>query len=242
MNSDELLVYYKKRKKEIKNRLKEFSKVKGNDIFYELCFCLLTPQSNAFKCNECVHILKNKNFIKKQLDIKPILRDKTRFYKNKSNYLIYNKNNYDYIKKAIINKNKNNIKKNREIREQLVKDVKGLGYKEASHFLRNIGYRNLAILDRHILKNLQKLKIIDMSEIILSNKIHKSTITSKTKKGMISEHFKNQKIFNEIPKNLSKKNYLLIENKLYKFSKKINIPMDELDLLLWSIETGRVFK
>lgn len=207
MDSGELLVYYKKRKKEIKNRLKEFSKVKGNNIFYELCFCLLTPQSNAFKCNECVQILKNKSFIKKQLNIKPILRDKTRFYKNKSNYLIYNKNNYDYIKKSIINKNKNNIKKNKEIREQLVKEVKGLGYKEASHFLRNIGYRNLAILDRHILKNLQELKVI-----------------------------------NKIPKTLNKKNYLLIESKFYKFSKRINIPMDELDLLLWSIETGRVFK
>jgi N-glycosylase/DNA lyase len=37
-----------------------------------------------------------------------------------------------------------------------------MGNKEASHFLRNIGLgEDLAILDRHILKNLQFLGIID---------------------------------------------------------------------------------
>jgi len=194
--------YYKKRKKEIKKRLREFSKVKGDNIFYELCFCLLTPQSNAFKCHEGVCILRDKDFIDKSFDVKPILRDKTRFYKNKSSYLIYNKKQYDYIKNCILNKSDG-----KEIRELLVRDVKGLGYKEASHFLRNIGYRGLAILDRHILKNLQKLKVID-----------------------------------KIPSSLNKKDYLSIEGKFYKFSKRIKINMDELDLLFWSMETGKVFK
>ena len=42
-----------------------------------------------------------------------------------------------------------------EIREWLVENVRGMGYKESSHFLRNIGLgENIAILDRHILKNL----------------------------------------------------------------------------------------
>ena len=39
--------------------------------------------------------------------------------------------------------------------------LKGLGYKEASHFLRNIGYSGYAILDKHILRCLAELKIID---------------------------------------------------------------------------------
>jgi len=43
-----------------------------------------------------------------------------------------------------------------------VANVLGLGYKEASHFLRNIGLgEDLAILDRHILKNLALLGVID---------------------------------------------------------------------------------
>jgi N-glycosylase/DNA lyase len=49
------------------------------------------------------------------------------------------------------------------MREFLVKNIRGLGYKEASHFLRNIGHgKNFAILDRHILKNLKILGIIDV--------------------------------------------------------------------------------
>ena len=41
-------------------------------------------------------------------------------------------------------------------------ECKGIGYKEAGHFLRNIGFnQDLAILDRHILRNLKKLDVID---------------------------------------------------------------------------------
>ena len=37
-----------------------------------------------------------------------------------------------------------------EIRDWLVKNIKGLGMKEASHFLRNIGFNDVAIIDFHI--------------------------------------------------------------------------------------------
>lgn len=200
MDVNNLKKEYNKKKQIIKKRLKEFSNNK--DIFYELCFCLLTPQSNAKKCYECVKILKKKKFYKNDFDIRVILKDKTRFYKNKSNYLIELKKDYNHICNKI-----NNNKNNKELREFLVKNVKGIGYKEASHFLRNIGFRNLAILDRHILNNLYEFKVI-----------------------------------NEIPKNLTKKRYLEIEKKVFNFSKKINIPMDELDLLFWSMKTGEVFR
>ena len=41
--------------------------------------------------------------------------------------------------------------------------VKGLGYKEASHFLRNIGFRGYAILDMHIVNSLRELGVINAS-------------------------------------------------------------------------------
>ncbi|HZX45176.1 MAG TPA: N-glycosylase/DNA lyase [Candidatus Nanoarchaeia archaeon] len=192
---------YKERKDIIKQRLSEFSKVKGGDIFYELCFCLLTPQSNALKCDECIQLLKNKKFHKNSFDTKPFLRPRTRFYKNKSHYLDLSKAQYKEIER-----NLDELKDPKELREWLVKNVKGLGYKEASHFLRNIGYSGLAILDRHILKNLLALGVID-----------------------------------NIP-SLTKKNYLALEEKFNNFSRQIKIPMDELDLLFWSIQTGKVFK
>jgi N-glycosylase/DNA lyase len=48
-----------------------------------------------------------------------------------------------------------------EKREWLYRNIKGIGYKEASHFLRNIGLGgDIAILDRHILKNMRCLGLI----------------------------------------------------------------------------------
>jgi len=38
--------------------------------------------------------------------------------------------------------------------------VKGLGWKEASHFLRNVGYLDIAILDRHIMSNMREYGLI----------------------------------------------------------------------------------
>ncbi len=53
-------------------------------------------------------------------------------------------------------------------------NVKGLGWKEASHFLRNIGRRNLAILDRHILRNLKRHQVIRSLPKTLTAKRYKA--------------------------------------------------------------------
>jgi len=42
--------------------------------------------------------------------------------------------------------------------------VKGLGYKGASHFLRNVGFEGYAILDKHIVRCLYELGVIDSSK------------------------------------------------------------------------------
>ena len=188
---------YEKKKGIIKRRLYEFSKVKGEDIFYELCFCLLTPQSNAKKCDKAVSNLRGKNFLHEAINPKGCIKE-IRFYNNKSRYLLGAK---DYYKRIGLGRNA------RHLREFLVANIKGLGYKEASHFLRNIGCRDLAILDRHVLRSLKRYDVIK-----------------------------------EIPKTLTRKKYLEIEEKFYNFSKRIKIPMDELDLLFWSMGTGEVFK
>jgi len=44
------------------------------------------------------------------------------------------------------------------------REIKGLGYKEASHFLRNVGLRGYAILDKHILRSLAELGIVESAE------------------------------------------------------------------------------
>jgi N-glycosylase/DNA lyase len=152
-----------------------------------------------------ITILKDKKFKLRDIDPKPILRQKDcyiRFHKNKSRYLITVKAQFPLIAEQL-----KSASSSEELRLWLVKNVKGLGWKESSHFLRNIGHRNLAILDRHILRNLVRLGVLP-----------------------------------DLPKSLTATNYLQIEGKFRKFSKRIGIPMDELDLLFWSMETGEILK
>ena len=40
--------------------------------------------------------------------------------------------------------------------------MKGVGYKESSHFLRNVGFSDVAILDRHVLSVLHEHGLIDV--------------------------------------------------------------------------------
>jgi len=203
MNLEQLREHYEKKKDDIRARLHEFSNPKMNDIFYEMCFCLLTPQSSARRCWDAVIELKEKDFLRRdEIDVEFVLKGNTRFHNNKAKYLLLAKSNFKDIFNKIFT-----TKDPIVLRQWLVDNVKGYSFKEASHFLRNIGYNNLAILDRHILKNLVLLEVIP-----------------------------------EIPKTLTKNRYLEIEERVFHFCENIEISMDELDLLLWSIEAGEVFK
>ena len=202
-----LLSEYKLREKEIKNRLQEFDRKKeraGSGIFEELCFCLLTPQSKAVSCARAVKELKRKGLLFKAPapDISAKLRGLARFHNKKAAYLVNARQLLEEIRKKI------RTGDTLQTREWLVKNIKGLGYKEASHFLRNIGLgKGMAILDVHILKNLKKLGVIK-----------------------------------KIPSSLSRKSYLDIEEKMRGLAAKTGVPLEELDLLFWSRETGFVFK
>lgn len=159
-----MLGEYESRKDIIKSRLDDFKQVKSEDVFYELCFCLLTPQSSARNCDKVVQKLKEMDFRNNNFNPVKLVEGGARFHRNKSKYLIEMKGKYNEIKSEVDKSD------GVELREYLVKNVKGLGYKEASHFLRNIGRRGLAILDRHILKNLVKNKVIDEIPKSLSKK------------------------------------------------------------------------
>ncbi|MCP2519345.1 N-glycosylase/DNA lyase [Candidatus Aminicenantes bacterium AC-708-M15] len=172
---EEIKNLYPRIKNKINKRLEEFKKVrKGSDeaIFAELVFCILTPQSKAKSCWKAVEILRKKNLLLngERNEIAEEL-NMVRFRNKKAFYIISARsqflNNGKLSIKSKIEKFRNPI----DAREWLVKNVKGIGYKEASHFLRNIGLgSNMAILDRHILKNLKLFKIIDSIPQNLSRK------------------------------------------------------------------------
>ena len=207
----DLSLEYAKRKKIIRARLKEFKAVWSSSekhIFTELCFCICTPQSKAVLCDKAVKSLVKSGILFKgnARQIRPYLIG-VRFPNNKARFIaearkLFSEKGLIKIKPLIT---ADDIK---GAREWMNNNVKGVAFKESSHFLRNIGFgRELAILDVHILKNMKRYGIVD-----------------------------------DLPKTITPKRYVDLEEKLKNFSEKIKIPMDELDLLFWSMENGEVFK
>lgn len=205
---------YKEKQKDIEKRLREFKEIweKGSneDIHAELSFCILTPQSKAVNAWKAITTLRENGllFNGSAEDIVEHLNI-VRFKNNKAKYLVALREQMQNKKGEIITKDFfNSITDVKEKREWIVKNIKGMAYKEAGHFLRNVGFgKEIAILDRHILKNLVKLEVIE-----------------------------------DVPKSLTSKLYLEIEEKMKAYCKFISIPMDSLDLLLWYKEAGEIFK
>ena len=195
---------FESRKEKINSRLEDFSNIDKTDsgqIFEELAFCLLTPQSKAKNADQSIRNLVENNllFYGTSEEIQNKLTG-IRFHITKSKRIVdarktFANFKFDYSNIFVL-------------RTEIAKSFKGIGYKESSHFLRNIGFgKDIAILDRHILKNLVKVNIIE-----------------------------------EVPKTLTPKKYLEIEEKMRIFCQKIGINMAQLDLLFWSEETGEIIK
>jgi N-glycosylase/DNA lyase len=155
---EELQGAFEQRKDAIRTRLAEFAAVPPSGYFYELVYCLLTPQSSAVNAARAVELLKDEDLLGRDIPCAPLLRRKElyiRFHNTKARHLAEVRRTYPEIARHLTDSHSSP-----ELREWLVRNVRGLGWKEASHFLRNIGHRNLAILDRHILKNLKRHNVI----------------------------------------------------------------------------------
>jgi N-glycosylase/DNA lyase len=206
-----LIGKYREKEKEIGKRLSEFSAKKGDEELYaELAFCMLTPQSKAKRCWAAIEELRERKLLLSDdiEGIASVLQKKVRFHNNKAGYIVGNRKIFLDDGKMKIRQKLSSFGNANELRAWLIANVKGYGWKEASHFMRNVGYGNeIAILDRHILRNLARYGVIK-----------------------------------EVPKSLTPRKYVEIEDKMKKFCKKNNIPLAHLDLLFWSEETGEIFK
>ncbi|NQU80678.1 MAG: N-glycosylase/DNA lyase, partial [Bacteroidetes bacterium] len=152
--------------KDIHNRIFDFKSVwnEANEkrLFQELAFCLLTPQSKAENAWKTIIKLteNNKLFEANTSSISDDL-NLVRFRNNKASYLVEAReiffNNPKGIRETL-----SEFTSVSEKRKWLNNNIKGYGLKESSHFLRNIGFvEDIAILDRHILKNLKKFNVIN---------------------------------------------------------------------------------
>ena len=172
---EELLTLYGERRDAIQKRLREFKQIlvrSDDDVFAELCFCLLTPQSSAKTCWAAVSRLKEQSLLLKGAanEIQPQLND-VRFGDSKARYIVEARDLFTKDGKLYLKSHLSSFTNLFELREWIVENVKGLGYKEASHFLRNVGLgEEFAILDRHILRNLKRMEVISEVPISITKK------------------------------------------------------------------------
>ena len=128
-------------RKIVQRRIKEFEEIGKSDIsriFSELSFCILTANYKADKCIEIQEDI-GKGFIEYPLE-KLISRLKEMRYRYpyiRAKYIVEARNKIDILKDILYSGYSSKIK-----RDKLSKTFKGIGYKEASHFLRNIGYKD----------------------------------------------------------------------------------------------------
>ena len=139
------------------NEFEELGKKNSNELFKELCFCLMTANFSAQggikiqnEIQEGFLTLPEKQLSQKLSELGH------RFPNVRAKYItearIYKDNLKEKLESFANDSNK---------REWIVQNIKGIGMKEASHFLRNIGYKNLAIIDFHIIDLLVKHNLIE---------------------------------------------------------------------------------
>jgi len=156
-------------KKIIDNKIKEFENIHKkptNKIFEELCFCILTANYNAKEAIKIQNNIRNGFLTLSKSKLSKKLKELGHRYPNtRAEYIVEARKHKNSLKRTL-----NNHNGEYELREWLIKNIKGFGYKEASHFLRNIGYKNLAIIDFHIIDLLIKNKLIKKPKTLTKNK------------------------------------------------------------------------
>ena len=147
-------------------RLLPSEAIDDHRIFEELSFCIFTANTSAEMGLKAVDAVRNVLMTGSPIDMTRRLEGVYRFNNLRPEYIVHTRN---HLKNTLNFELKNKIKSFRDMNElrnffALNKDVKGLGFKEASHFLRNIGFKGYAILDKHIINSLHEFGILPTND------------------------------------------------------------------------------
>ena len=147
-------------KEVIEKRMQEFSelgKKDNSEIFNELCFCLLTANFSALggikiqsNIGDGFSNLEEQDLANKLAELGH------RFPNMRAKFIVESRKHKNNLKDIL-----SRFEYDSDARNWFAENVKGLGMKEASHFMRNIGYKNVAIIDFHILDLLGKFGLIE---------------------------------------------------------------------------------
>jgi len=135
-----------------------------NTIFKELCYCILTANCPASRCMMIQELL-SEDFLSASTETlsRKLKQYGYRFPHIRAEYITKSREHLEMIPDAL------RTRKRQHRRLWLIHSIKGLGYKEASHFLRNIGYLDYSIIDIHIIHLLKKYGIIPPTKTITAN-------------------------------------------------------------------------
>jgi N-glycosylase/DNA lyase len=157
---------YAARQNTIQQRLREFEGVgrEGNDrrFLEELAFCIFAAGTSARQGMQCVEKVRPILLTGDREELREAVRGQ-RFYNVRSGFIFQTR---EYLREACglrLASHLQSISDAQERRDFLAlnRSVAGIGMKEASHFLRNVGYKGYAILDKHILRGLHELNVLD---------------------------------------------------------------------------------
>lgn len=141
-----------------------FSKKSNDVLFKEMCFCILAANFTAERALKIQKAVGNGflTMTEKQLanELKKLGH---RFPNSRARHIVMARAHKDNLKQI-------SQMEGAQLREWLIENVMGLGYKEASHFLRNIGKTDYAIIDFHIVDVLAKHNLIEMPKTITKKK------------------------------------------------------------------------
>ena len=166
---DHLRATYAERRKEIRARLREFNRVwqSGSDtrLWEEMVYCIFTAGASAKMGLTAVNAVRpllgsgNRAAITRALKKPPAYR----FHNVRAAHLVTTR---EYLRKNFSMRLREQLRNFQDPvarRDWLARTpgIKGLGYKEASHYLRNIGFKGYGILDKHIVRCLCELGVID---------------------------------------------------------------------------------
>jgi N-glycosylase/DNA lyase len=166
---DRLRAEYAQRRKEIRARLREFRRVwqtaSDSRLWEEMVYCIFTAGASAKMGLRSVDALRPllKTGAQAEMTEALVAAGAHRFPNARPGYVIVTR---DYLEESFsmqLRQRLDSFRDPMERRDWLAREprIKGLGYKESSHFLRNIGFKGYGILDKHIVRCLCELKVID---------------------------------------------------------------------------------
>jgi len=165
---EELQKTYLEKRAAIRARLAEFEAVlrEGDDrrLFEELVFCIFTAGASARMGLNSIDRVRPHLLKADRRRLTRLLLGAHRYPNARSGYVIHTRNFLRRDCGLRLGERLDSFGADMEARRDFFAKnpgVKGIGYKEASHYLRNIGYRGYAILDKHILRTLWEIGVID---------------------------------------------------------------------------------